>query len=73
MRCIFGIDVSSKSCNVAVAVNKHLVEELKLSLDAIGFNQLKVALDVYTDPEVVFEATGVYSIRACKGFRRIKW
>ena len=63
MRCIFGIDVSSKSCNVAVAVNKHLVEELKLSLDAIGFNQLKVALDVYTDPEVVFEATGVYSRR----------
>ncbi len=63
MRCVFGIDVSSKSCNVAVAVNKHLVDEFKLGLDAIGFNQLKTALDGYTDPEVVFEATGVYSRR----------
>lgn len=29
----------------------------------IGFNQLKAALDDYTDPEVVFEATGAYSRR----------
>lgn len=63
MRCVFGIDVSSKSCNVAVVVNKCLVEEFKISLDIIGFNQLKSALDAYSDPEVVFEATGVYSRR----------
>ena len=63
MRCVFGIDASTKSCNVAVAVNKHLVDEFKLGLDTIGFNQLKTALDGYTDPEVVFEATGVYSRR----------
>lgn len=63
MRCVFGIDVSSKSCNVALVVNKCLVEEFKISLDMIGFNQLKSALDAYSDPEVVFEATGVYSRR----------
>lgn len=63
MRCVFGIDVSSKTCNVAVVVNEQLVDETKLSLDMIGFNQLKAALDDYTDPEVVFEATGVYSRR----------
>ncbi|MCH3922236.1 IS110 family transposase [Limosilactobacillus sp.] len=63
MRCVFGIDVSSKTCNVAVVVNEHLVDEAKLSLDMVGFNQLKAALDAYTDPEVVFEATGVYSRR----------
>lgn len=49
MRCVFGIDVSSKTCNVAVVVNEQLVDETKLSLDMIGFNQLKTALDDYTD------------------------
>lgn len=63
MRCVFGIDVSSKSCNVAVVINECLVEEAKLGLDMLGFNELKKLLSSYSQPEVVFEATGVYSQR----------
>lgn len=63
MRCVFGIDVSRSSLNVAVVDNQNLVLEDKMALDLIGLTKLKELLDHYRDPEVIFEATGVYSRR----------
>ena len=64
MRTIIGIDVSKNKANIAVATDLLVVKELVISLDALGFNELKhVVLEFGGSPEIVFEATGVYSRR----------
>ncbi|HFI0401483.1 TPA: IS110 family transposase, partial [Streptococcus suis] len=52
MRAVFGIDVSKVSSEVAILVN-----------DAIGFSRLLGDLKTVHKPEIIFEATGVYSRR----------
>lgn len=64
MRTIIGIDVSKNKANIAVATDLVVVKELVISLDALGFNELKhVVLQFGGNSEIVFEATGVYSRR----------
>ncbi|WP_251898701.1 IS110 family transposase [Lactiplantibacillus paraplantarum] len=64
MRTIIGIDVSKNEANIAVATDLVVVKELVISLDALGFNELKhVVLQFGGNSEIVFEATGVYSRR----------
>lgn len=63
MRCVFGIDVSKASMNIAIVVNKILVKEDKLSLNSKGFKSLNQLVKTFNNPEIVFEATGVYSRR----------
>ena len=64
MRTIIGIDVSKNKANIAVVTDLAVVKESVISLDALGFNELKhVVLQFGGNPEIVFEATGVYSRR----------
>ncbi|MBP5841418.1 transposase [Lactiplantibacillus plantarum] len=64
MRTIIGIDVSKNKANIAVATGLVVVKELVISLDTLGFNELKhVVLQFGGNSEIVFEATGVYSRR----------
>lgn len=57
MHAVIGIDVSKATSQVAVAVDGKVVQNFKITLDVFGFNQLN------TFPDIVFEATGVYSRR----------
>jgi len=63
MRTVFGIDVSKSTSNVAILIDSKTIDEFKINNDFIGFEQLKSTLNNFTNPEVVFEATGVYSRR----------
>ena len=64
MRTIIGIDVSKNKANIAIVTDLVVVEESVISLDMLGFNELKHAvLQFGGKPEIVFEATGVYSRR----------
>lgn len=64
MRTIIGIDVSKNKANIAVATDLVVVKESVISLDMLGFNELKhIMLEFGGNPEIVFEATGVYSRR----------
>lgn len=64
MRTIIGIDVSKNKANVAVVTDLVVVKELTISLDLLGFNELKHAVFQFNEKaEIVFEATGVYSRR----------
>jgi len=64
MRTVIGIDVSKNKANIAVVTNLMVVKESVISLDVLGFNELKhVVLEFGGSPEIVFEATGVYSRR----------
>ena len=63
MRFVFGIDVSKATSNVAIAVDGQVFNEFKITNDSLGFNQLLIELQQVKQPEVVFEATGVYSRR----------
>ena len=63
MRVVFGIDVSKASSEVAILVNGEKVHGYTIPNDAIGFNRLLGDLKTVHDPEIVFEATGVYSRR----------
>lgn len=58
MRTVFGIDVSKHTINLAIVVNKVKVDELKLTLDRPGLDDLLKLLKSFHQPEVVFEATG---------------
>ena len=64
MRAVFGIDVSKTSSEVAILVNGEKVHGYTILNDAIGFNRL-LGDDLKTvhSPEIIFEATGVYSRR----------
>ena len=63
MRVVFGIDVSKVSSEVAILVNGEKVHGYTISNDAIGFSQLLGDLKTVHKPEIIFEATGVYSRR----------
>ncbi|KRL11668.1 IS110 family transposase [Schleiferilactobacillus perolens] len=73
MRIAIGLDVSSKTTDFSVVVNDDQqlreAEHGKLSNDLLGFGRLLKIIHKYSDtrdgklPEVVFEATGVYSRR----------
>lgn len=63
MRCVFGIDVSKDSFSVAIVIDQAMFREMKLPLNRDGFKKLEEALQSFSNPEVVFEATGVYSRR----------
>lgn len=63
MRCVFGIDVSKDSISVAIVIDQTLFKEVKLPLNRDGFKKLEEALTAFNNPEIVFEATGVYSRR----------
>ncbi|WP_079395714.1 IS110 family transposase [Streptococcus suis] len=63
MRVVFGIDVSKASSEVAILVNGEKVHGYTISNDAIGFARLLGDLRTVHKPEIIFEATGVYSHR----------
>jgi len=63
MRTVFGIDVSKASSEVAILVNGEKVHSYSMPNDAIGFSRLLGDLKTVSNPEIVFEATGVYSRR----------
>ena len=63
MRAVFGIDVSKTSSEVAILVNGEKVHGYTILNDAIGFNRLLGDLKTVHNPEIMFEATGVYSRR----------
>jgi len=63
MRTVFGIDVSKASSEVAILVNGERVHGYTMSNDIIGFSRLLKDLKTVSNPEIIFEATGVYSRR----------
>ncbi|MGZ1320106.1 IS110 family transposase, partial [Lactobacillus delbrueckii subsp. bulgaricus] len=63
MKTVFGIDVSSRKSNVCIMVNGQKVNDYAISNDMVGFNQLLGDLKQVTKPQIIFEATGVYSRR----------
>ncbi|MDY7594015.1 IS110 family transposase [Streptococcus suis] len=63
MRAVFGIDVSKASSEVAILVNGEKVHGYTMSNDALGFARLLGDLKTVHKPEIIFEATGVYSRR----------
>lgn len=64
MHTVIGIDVSKATSQVAVAVDGKVVQNFKITHDVFGFNQLNsVIMQFNTFPDIVFEATGVYSRR----------
>ena len=63
MRAVVGIDVSKTSSEVAILVNGEKVHGYTILNDAFGFNRLLGDLKTVHNPEIIFEATGVYSRR----------
>ncbi len=63
LKTVFGIDVSSRKSNVCIMVNGQKVDDYAISNDMVGFNQLLDDLKQVTKPQIIFEATGVYSRR----------
>lgn len=62
---VFGIDVSSRKSNVCEMIGQdHVIKSYEISNDQAGFNILLNNLKVFAQkPEIIFEATGVYSER----------
>lgn len=71
IRTVLGIDVSKDKFDVAVMVNHEIVDQFVLPMDALGLNELGDYLDNISAPEVIYEATGVYS-RSLDYFLRSK-
>lgn len=63
MRTVFGIDVSKASSEVAIVINGEKIHGYTIPNDAIGFTRLLDDLKNVQKPEIIFEATGVYSRR----------
>lgn len=63
MRVVFGIDVSKATSTVAVVVNKNKVAGFEVQNNRSGFDKLLKSLANFQKPEIVFEATGLYSRR----------
>ncbi|MFD1471848.1 IS110 family RNA-guided transposase [Companilactobacillus mishanensis] len=61
MDSVFGIDVSKRTSNVAILVNSQTVKQFTIDNNAHGFNILDEQLRSFTDPLIIFEATGIYS------------
>lgn len=62
-RVVFGIDVSKASSEVAILVNGERVHGYTMPNDIIGFPHLLKDLKTVSNPEIMFEATDVYSRR----------
>lgn len=62
MKVVFGIDVSSNKANVCILVNNSK-SQFTISNDRPGFFELLNSLRTFTNPQIIFEATGVYSRR----------
>ena len=63
MRTVFGVDVSKASSEVAIVINGEKIHGYTMPNDAIGFTRLLDDLKTVQKPEIIFEATGVYSRR----------
>lgn len=61
MECIFGIDVSKATANVAVLVDDSVVKQFIVATDRGGFQTLSDELNSFKSPLIIFEATGIYS------------
>ncbi|WP_172637873.1 IS110 family transposase, partial [Lactiplantibacillus plantarum] len=63
MSIVFGIDVSSRDSSVCV-LQSGATREYKITNDTIGFKTLLIDLKEYAEhPQIILEATGVYSRR----------
>lgn len=62
---VFGIDISSRKSNVCEMIGQgNVIKRYEISNDRVGFNILLNNLRVFAQkPEIIFEATGVYSER----------
>ncbi|TSO25687.1 IS110 family transposase [Lactobacillus sp. LL6] len=66
MDIVFGIDVSSRESSVCMLMDDTR-KEFKISNDSFGFKELLKNLAVFSKhPQIIFEATGVYSRRLQK-------
>jgi len=63
MQTVFGIDVSKATSEVAILVNGEKVHGYAMTNNQPGFARLLHDLEQMPQPEIVFEATGVYSRR----------
>lgn len=63
MRTVFGIDVSKARSDVAILANDEKVHDYTIPNDTLGFSILFHALKQVVHPEIIFEATGIYSRR----------
>ena len=63
MRTVFGVDVSKASSEVAIVINSEKIHGYTMPNDAIGFTRLLDDLKTVQKPEIIFEATGIYSHR----------
>lgn len=63
MAIVFGIDVSKANSSVAVINDDTPVWQSVIKNDWFGFQELFKHLQDYRNPQIVFEATGVYSQR----------
>lgn len=66
MRVVFGIDVSKASSEVAVVIDMKRIKLFEIENNRPGFNLLGQELSAFENPEIIFEATGVYSNRLCR-------
>lgn len=60
MCAVFGINVSKTSSEVAILVNGEKVHGFTIPNDIVGFSRLLEDLKTVSNPEIIFEATGVY-------------
>jgi transposase len=61
---VVGIDVSSRKSAVCMMLNKQIIKQFNIANDAIGFKQLLAEISFFKEqPQIVFEATGVYSCK----------
>jgi len=65
MRTVFGIDVSKAASEIAIIVNGEKVQSYSIPNDTIGFSRLFQDVTQVVNPEIIFEATGIY-------FRRLE-
>ena len=66
MNIVFGIDVSSRDSSVCELING-AKKEFKITNDSLGFKALLQELKIFAEhPQIIFEATGVYSRRLQK-------
>ena len=66
MDIVFGIDVSSREFSVCMLMDDTR-KEFKISNDSLEFKELLKNLAIFSKhPQIIFEATGVYSRRLQK-------
>ncbi|WP_461219406.1 IS110 family RNA-guided transposase [Lapidilactobacillus salsurivasis] len=73
MECIFGIDVSKATTNVAILVDETFIKEFKITNDNPGYQTLEDALNGFKTPQIIFESTGIYSRSLRAYLQRNNW